>query len=46
MRVMAADMDLAVAMLDRGWCKPAQAESATASDTKRTRTMANDGGTM
>jgi hypothetical protein len=27
MRVMAADMDLAVAMLDRGWCKPAQAEA-------------------
>jgi hypothetical protein len=27
MRVMAADIDLAVAMLDRGWCKPAQAEA-------------------
>ena len=27
MRVMAADMDLAVAMLRHGWCKPGQAEA-------------------
>jgi hypothetical protein len=27
MRVMAADMDLAVAMLQHGWCKPGQAEA-------------------
>jgi hypothetical protein len=27
MRVMAADMDLAVAMLKHGWCKPGQAEA-------------------
>ena len=26
MRVTAADMDLAVAMLNHGWCKPGQAE--------------------
>ena len=27
MRVIAADMDLAVAMLKHGWCKPGQAEA-------------------
>jgi hypothetical protein len=30
MRVMRADSDLAVAMLNHGWCKPGQAEAIVA----------------